>query len=354
MYARKAVKSAKSATTTVNDDFEEVIVDDDGSVYTTEGVFMGNVVDMAGQLTSEGPSQSQTSSQAASAEAFNAPRSAPESEAVGTSLRADVLTSSDEAMGFSMDESFYGGFIPQACVGVAQSDELNDMLVDELVEHTGGTRLPRRRPALMVAGSVAFVMALAAPRNTAKLLFVLSMASFAAAYVPKVAVLSVQSSLLSPQTDPNTAALNSRTGAAIDTGASMHVSGRKELFPPPLIVDHHPLIKVQIANDIKCSVEFRGTMRIPVKFRAGIGTTTATDGWLMLSNSLYVPELRDNTLLSPRAMFHDHSMRTYFNDDRFIRTAKGQLIDFTETSTLYSIRSAVREALNEDGAGAGC
>lgn len=58
VYVRRAVQHAKSVSFSPADDLVEVIVDDDGMVYSTEGVLMGNVVDMAGQLTAEGSSGS--------------------------------------------------------------------------------------------------------------------------------------------------------------------------------------------------------------------------------------------------------------------------------------------------------
>lgn len=82
MFARRAIHPAKSATVANPDDLVEVLVDDDGSVYTTEGVFMGSAVEMAGQLTTEGPAQQYSSHQGTSSAEGNMV-SATESTQVG-------------------------------------------------------------------------------------------------------------------------------------------------------------------------------------------------------------------------------------------------------------------------------
>lgn len=264
MFVRRAVKSARSATAAADDDLIEVIVDDDGAVYTTEGVFMGNAIDMVGQLTSEGPSHLPSNTAEGSPVAANVATSTLQHSQTSTPIRADMSAAVEDASVLDMDESFAVGFIPQACVSMVTSSEpqFDDQLnfASPADAEPAGAR--RRRPVLLVAASVALLASTAAPKGIARLLIVLGVASLGAAFTPKVEVVTIQPALLSSRADYNAETLSSRNGAAIDTGASMHVSGRKELFPPHLIVDHHPLIRVQIANDVKCAVEYKGAMRI--------------------------------------------------------------------------------------------
>lgn len=111
--------------------------------------------------------------------------------------------------------------------------------------------------------------------------------------------------------------LNPQTGMVVDTGATMHVSGRAELFPTAMISERRPKIAVEIADNRRCTVMFKGTMKIPVQYRTHMGRTRSETGYLLLQDGLYVPEFGDNTLLSPKSMFRAQRIRTYFNDDLF-------------------------------------
>ena len=53
-------------------------------------------------------------------------------------------------------------------------------------------------------------------------------------------------------------------------------------------------------------------------------------GRIVLSGGLLVEEV-PVTLISPKAMFHNEGIRTYFNDDLYFPMPTGEILDFVET-----------------------
>ena len=129
--------------------------------------------------------------------------------------------------------------------------------------------------------------------------------------------------------------LNTSNHGTMDTGATTHTSGRKKLFPKKGVEQYNPNIKVQVANGVLCPVVLKGTMLIPVV--GGTNITSAKKTFkcaLALSNALLVQDF-PVTLISPKAMFTNEGIRTYFNDSLFFRTPSGYIFQFVETETLY-------------------
>ena len=55
---------------------------------------------------------------------------------------------------------------------------------------------------------------------------------------------------------------------------------------------------------------------------------------IALSDGLLVEDF-PVTLISPKAMFRNEGIRTYFNDDLFFKTPRGMIFDFVEMPNLY-------------------
>ena len=73
---------------------------------------------------------------------------------------------------------------------------------------------------------------------------------------------------------------------------------------------------------------------LPIEGRTSISSKKRFKCAVGLSNGLLVEDF-PVTLISPKAMFANEGIRTYFNDDIFFRTPGGMFFDFIETETLY-------------------
>ena len=128
--------------------------------------------------------------------------------------------------------------------------------------------------------------------------------------------------------------LSATKDGVMDTGATTHTSGRKRLFPKKGVEEYLPKIKVQIANGISCKVLLVGLMLCPCEGRTTVSTKKRFKCALGLSKSLLVENF-PVTLISPKALFCNHGIRTYFNDNIFFKTPSGLYFDFVETDNLY-------------------
>lgn len=353
IFLRRNKQAAKMVTESNENSAEAYEIDEMQNVYDATGLCVGVLVD--GQIEQQLPSQSNenvsTVAHTMTAAAISSP--ALPAEVPNVQLTATTVPIySEGADQLDIDNDFENAFSrPAFAVAIADA-ELES--VDD--EDEGETPLitpcdrPMIRRTLHSARYVSFtlaavlgVAALSTHGRSSKTFMLgslafLSAANAIAANPGRQTVVTVTSAMLSEtrhQQQPHM--LDARTAAALDTGASMHVSGRKELFPSHLISDYKPSIAVEVANDVKCSVEFKGSMHIPVMYRKGVGVVTQQKGILALRDALYVPALHQNTLISPRSMFHNEGVRCYFNDDRFCRTRAGHIVDMVETPSLYVI-----------------
>ena len=125
-----------------------------------------------------------------------------------------------------------------------------------------------------------------------------------------------------------------RDHGVMDSGSTECASGRRKLFPDHLIEQHNPPIRVEIASGFTLPVAFRGGMQMKVR---KFGTTSAKKTFpLTCSHSLYVPRM-PVTLVSTKALFRYHGIRTYFNDDLVVVLPTGERIGFVETSNNYTV-----------------
>ena len=126
---------------------------------------------------------------------------------------------------------------------------------------------------------------------------------------------------------------NRRMGI-IDSGTTVHTSGRARLFPRHRIQDYDPKISVTIANGINLPVKWRGVMEI--KVQAITKTSAKKFIILALADSLYIPDL-PVTLISTKALFRNENIRTYLNDRLELVLPTGDIIKISETRTNYII-----------------
>ena len=129
-------------------------------------------------------------------------------------------------------------------------------------------------------------------------------------------------------------ALTARNDAAIDSGATTHISGKANRFPKKYVESYAPNVKIEVASGVLLPARLRGGLLVRGYYRANMGSTKKNRGDLLLTGALLVPEV-PVTLLSPKAMFHNEGIRTYFNDDLFLRLPTGEIFDFVETDRLY-------------------
>lgn len=150
--------------------------------------------------------------------------------------------------------------------------------------------------------------------------------------VPPAAVLDLK---LGANKVQSSKMFNAHTGGVLDTGATKHASGRIKLFPRKHISTWHPNLVIETADNTQCKVMFIGCMLLPVAYRDDITKSAKKRAKLLVSDALYVPALKDITLLNPKAMFANEGIRTYFNDDLFMRMPSGRILDFVETERLF-------------------
>ena len=121
--------------------------------------------------------------------------------------------------------------------------------------------------------------------------------------------------------------------ANIDSGASISASGRSNLFPPKLITKWHPKFSVRSASRQVMPVLFIGSMLLKPA-----GINNKKNKGLIVENALYVPDMKELTLISPKQLFRSHGIRTYFNDENYLKLPDGATVEFTETSKSYILK----------------
>ena len=126
-------------------------------------------------------------------------------------------------------------------------------------------------------------------------------------------------------------------GANPDSGATVTASDRRSLFPTSAVTEYKPNLQVTVANGVNLQVELRGAMVI--KGRANPYTSSAKKFVpVVVRDAILVPGLRKNTiLLSPRTLFRNQGVRTYFNDELYMKLPNGTKVYLTETDTAYMI-----------------
>ena len=129
-------------------------------------------------------------------------------------------------------------------------------------------------------------------------------------------------------------AVSSRAHGIMDSGTTECASGRRSLFPNELIEKYKPNVKVEVASGVLLPVEIQGGMRMKVMKT----TTTSTKKYhyLIVKHSFYVPKM-PVTLISTKALFKYHGIRTYFNDELHMQLPNGDLIEFVETARNYTL-----------------
>ena len=93
------------------------------------------------------------------------------------------------------------------------------------------------------------------------------------------------------------------TTALIDSGCSTTASGRKSLFPKRRITTINPKLKVITASGLEMPVTFIGTLIVKPK-------NAPRKDFVIIDDALYVPAMKDLTLLSPKQMFDKHNIKT--------------------------------------------
>ena len=126
--------------------------------------------------------------------------------------------------------------------------------------------------------------------------------------------------------------------AIIDSGTTCTASPERSLFPTAKIKKYNPGYRVRVASGVHLPVEFVGTLelRIPAKQITGNISTSASDLVLSIDDAFYVPGLCA-TLVSTKALFKNHRIRTYLNDELHLRLPRGRKINIDEGPRNYTI-----------------
>ena len=125
-----------------------------------------------------------------------------------------------------------------------------------------------------------------------------------------------------------------RHNAIVDSGTTECASGRRKLFPPSLVQERNPSVKVEIASGVCLPVALQGGMAIKMR---NYGTTSAKKTHLLIvQNSFFVPQM-PVTLISTKALFRYHGIRTYFNDELYLLLPDGEKLGFVETRNNYTL-----------------
>lgn len=304
-------------------------VGDDGAIYTADGVKVFDSVPEGAEVSID-ESTADAPSEVAAEDAMAAftTQSAPKTpQTAGVAFDTRLASTPSE---FTVDEDFENAFISPSLLADCQSNQ-----------PPAAARPSRLLPSLLgVTAAVICGLALACRRlpPAGRLLMMatlgsaLTLPSMGHAPYPqplcvdgKLGALKVQSS-----TD-----FNPKTGGAIDTGATKHASGKAKLFPRKYVTAVRPNLVVEMADNNRCAVELIGSMLLPISYRQSIGTSAKKRAKLLVSDALLVPKLNDVTLISPKALFANEGIRTYFNDDLYMRAPSGQIFDFVETERLY-------------------
>ena len=130
----------------------------------------------------------------------------------------------------------------------------------------------------------------------------------------------------------------SRLGRAlIDSGTTCTASNERSLFPTHLIKKRKPGFRVRVASGNELPVEFVGTLvlRVPT---SELVCDAGPPGFITLNidNAFYVPDLC-TTLISTKGLFRNNQVRTYLNDELYLRLPRGQKIKIHETPRNYTV-----------------
>ena len=331
----------------------ELEVDDQDRVYTTDGLLIGTLdghtvvpVTMASdqsdqpvpvELAQPPDNQIVESGSLVTVDAAAASTLAPPSEtaAIPPETPAKIETTNEVTRQYTMDDDFEDAFV---------SFNMADTVPSPPTWKHAST-------AVLAAAAIGTVAVLAAGAartsgRAGKLLLMLGLATahsvsnMNASNYDTTGFETVDLRILPANASPrptfsSSNAFNPQSGGAMDTGASKHASGRAKLFPKRHVQQYNPKIVVEIANSTRCHVALLGSMLVPVTSRSNITTSTKKRRHLLLADGILVPALKDNTLISPKAMFHNEGIRTYFNDALFCRAPDGTIFDFVETDRLY-------------------
>ena len=234
------------------------------------------------------------------------------------------LTSAEQTQ-FDMDKDFYADFSTSSATFASQTKET----------HSFSNIFPKSLSAsasIAVATAIGVVcLATTLARTKAGKSFLIS------ALLGTAAATSSQSGTCTSlmfNANISSFGLSAAKDGVMDTGATTHTSGRKRLFPKKGVEEYLPKIKVQIANGISCKVLLVGMMLCPCEGRVTVSTKKRFKCALGLTKSLLVENF-PVTLISPKALFCNHGIRTYFNDNIFFKTPTGLYFDFIETDNLY-------------------
>ena len=116
--------------------------------------------------------------------------------------------------------------------------------------------------------------------------------------------------------------------AVIDSGSTVTASGKESLFPKKLITQVNPGISVRSASGVLMPVAYVGTLLLKPK----VGSRKAV---IPVHNALYVPGMGTLTLLSPKQLFSQQRIRTYFNDQLYLEMPDGSRVNFGENNRSY-------------------
>jgi len=189
--------------------------------------------------------------------------------------------------------------------------------------------------SIAMLGAVALT-ALVVRSKSAKVLMIAAMCSGVKGFTVLPTASSSQfrvfSMLDTPIANGKAALLNEQNCGVVDTGATRCASYKSKLFPTNAITQRNPPFKVRIADGSYLPVVLEGSMAIK----------THTDGvrsakkvvTILAAKSLLVPSMRV-TLISPKSLFQNEGVRTYFNDELCFVLPNGDHVCFTETDRNY-------------------
>ena len=271
----------------------------------------------------------------------------PINTTIGDSLSGNSTVSATAAAASTLDETieqdFQSTFELASTMVCSPSDDSMD--AGEFTRVEKDTTLTRVVKVVCAAGLVlgACATAVRSQRGKAMLLMLCTMATPALSSLsPDVMVHTSQFSKTNFatfesfdfQTRDTESNATCRSNAIMDSGTTECASGRKKLFPLDLVHKRHPNVKVEVASGVCLQVEWQGGMALKVrKYGATSAKKTHT---LVVKNSYYVP-MMPVTLVSTKALFRYHGIRTYFNDDLYLKLPDDTIIGFVETKNNYTL-----------------
>ena len=136
---------------------------------------------------------------------------------------------------------------------------------------------------------------------------------------------------LSPAKD--TSIVSTTTMAKVDTGCTYHATGRRSLFPDKHVTNWKPNVNVRAANQTTMPVNLIGSMVVVPKGLPQKKKKLA----LHLPNSLHVPKMGALVLISPRQLYAEQGIKTYFNDNNVMLLPNGDVVPFEVDGKGYSL-----------------